>query len=103
MIEREDHQVYVSVMSLWEVLLKAGLGKLELPEGLEAATIDSDIKFLPFVPRHAWMISKLPPHHRDPFDRALVAQAASEGMALLTADEKIAAYSAMTDVVMVSS
>jgi len=83
----------VSAVSVWEISIKAALGKLEIPDGL-VDHLRGQERFtdLPLTPRHAWTAGQLPPHHRDPFDRGLVAQALVEGVPLLTGDERIAPY-----------
>jgi PIN domain nuclease of toxin-antitoxin system len=86
--------VYASAVSLWEVGIKAGLGKLKIDqdrllEQLHAAGFEP----LPVTWEHAAAMRHLPDLHRDPFDRMLVAQAMSEPLRLLTADKVLAGYS----------
>jgi PIN domain nuclease of toxin-antitoxin system len=83
----------VSAASVWEVSTKMRLGKLrppseELLEELEEWSFD----LLAITARHAWVAGGLPPHHRDPFDRILVAQAQLEGLTIVTRDPAIARY-----------
>jgi PIN domain nuclease of toxin-antitoxin system len=87
------NEVFVSPMSLWEIAIKARLGRLEADvDEVLAAGLESGFRPLPFTLEHAAEVAKLPGHHRDPFDRALVAQARREPMHLLTHDASIAGY-----------
>jgi PIN domain nuclease of toxin-antitoxin system len=87
-------QVHVSAASIWEVAIKARLGKLEAdPNALVAAIESSGFIELPVRTTHAAGVSGLPLHHKDPFDRILVAQAMAEPLKLLTADAVLAQYS----------
>lgn len=93
-------EVYVSPVSVWEVSIKAALGKLKinqdrLMESLPAAGFRS----LPVTWEHADAVRRLPAVHRDPFDRLLVAQALSEPLRLLTADKLLTEYSELVEVV----
>lgn len=86
-------RAYVSAASLWEIAIKAGLGKLDAdPEALADAIEASGFAELPVTARHAAAVAALPALHGDPFDRLLVAQARTEPLILLTADERVAAY-----------
>jgi PIN domain nuclease of toxin-antitoxin system len=83
---------YVSAASIWEIAIKRAAGKLDVPENLmdkvaEARFIELGITF-----EHAIIAGALPPHHKDPFDRMIIAQAQNEGLTLVTNDERIAAY-----------
>ena len=86
----------LSMASVWEVSLKFALGKLRLPEAPDRYVPDrlalSMTRILPIELRHALHVAQLPPHHRDPFDRMLVAQALIERMPVLTADRRFTAY-----------
>jgi PIN domain nuclease of toxin-antitoxin system len=84
--------VAVSAASAWEVAIKAALGKLDAPTDLRDALTESGFEELPISVDHALRAGALPPHHADPFDRMLVAQAAAEALVLVTADERLAAY-----------
>jgi PIN domain nuclease of toxin-antitoxin system len=95
LIQQAD-EVYVSAVSLWEIAIKAGLGKIEAdPDDLDAAIDGSGFIELPIRALHAAGVARLPPHHDDPFDRLLVAQAIAEPMKLLTADPMLSRYSAL--------
>lgn len=99
MIERAQ-SVHVSSVSLWEVAIKAALGKLALaPASLEAAAREAGFVPLPVTWTHALAVHGLPLLHRDPFDRMLIAQAVSEPMHLITADGGLARYSSLVTVV----
>ena len=92
-IESAD-QVYVSAASVWEIAIKARLGKLDAdPDALVAAIGASGFIELPVRAVHAVEVARLAPHHSDPFDRLLVAQATTEPLKLLTADAVLARYS----------
>ena len=99
-IGRADTELYVSVASLWEVVIKTGLGKLNLPDPPQTfwqrQTRDSGIVPLVIRPEHVLDVALLPDVHRDPFDRLLVAQARVDGLTLVTADRKVRAYPVAT-------
>ncbi len=88
--------VFFSAASAWEIAIKAALGKLRLPE--PAATyVPSRVSAQGMVPlpinqRHALHLETMPPHHRDPFDRMLIAQAQIEALPVLTADRNFLPY-----------
>lgn len=81
-----------SVASFWEIAIKAALGKLEAPDDLPALVAELGFEQLPVTAEHAWAVRELPHHHRDPFDRLLIAQARVERLPILTADPAFAAY-----------
>ncbi len=84
--------VYVSAASAWEVAIKAGLGRLRPTRTVEQAAEESGFVELPVSFRHAERVGRLPPHHRDPFDRLLIAQAEVEELILVTRDAVFARY-----------
>lgn len=86
--------VLVSAASIWEAEVKAVAGKLAIPENLVDAIEADRFVELPIAARHAREAARLPPLHRDPFDRMLVAQARLEGLAIVTGDPKIVEYGA---------
>jgi PIN domain nuclease of toxin-antitoxin system len=87
------NEVFVSPISLWEVAIKARLGKIVAdPSEVRSAALQSGFVELPFSLEHAVAVAQLPDHHRDPFDRALIAQAQCEPLRLLTHDQLVAAY-----------
>jgi PIN domain nuclease of toxin-antitoxin system len=80
---------------LWEVAIKRGLGREDFrvdPRLLRRGLLDNGYRELPITSEHAVAVDGLPPIHKDPFDRLLVAQATVEGIALLTADPLVARY-----------
>jgi PIN domain nuclease of toxin-antitoxin system len=88
-----DNELYFSVASLWEIAIKVSLGKLQADATeIRDAALEGGFVELPILGQHALHVGGLPWHHRDPFDRLLVAQAAAEPMRLLTADEQLLAY-----------
>lgn len=97
-VEDPANELLLSAASSWEIAVKWGLGKLPLPEPPEVYVPDrmasSGVVPLPVEHAHALAVAQLPPHHRDPFDRLLVAQAIAERAAVVTADEAFRAYQA---------
>jgi PIN domain nuclease of toxin-antitoxin system len=95
MIEDPDHQLVFSAASLWEIAIKHTLGRPDFraePVLLRRGLLDNGYTELAITGRHAVAVSSLPPLHKDPFDRMLIAQASAEGMSLLTVDPLIARY-----------
>jgi PIN domain nuclease of toxin-antitoxin system len=91
LIEKSD--VYVSAASIWEISIKAELGKLAMKSSDVLAAVEpAGFVLLPITGEHAVQVAHLPMHHRDPFDRLLIAQAQSEPMRLLSNDEVLHAY-----------
>jgi PIN domain nuclease of toxin-antitoxin system len=84
--------VYVSAVTPWEIAIKQSLGKLEGPEDLAERVRDCQFTDLPVTAGHGVRAGRLPAHHRDPFDRILIAQAQIEGMTLVTRDKWIPEY-----------
>jgi PIN domain nuclease of toxin-antitoxin system len=82
----------VSAVTIWEAAIKRGLGKLESPDDLLPQLRGAGIELLPITARHADLVASLPLHHRDPFDRLLVAQATLEGLALVSDDAVLRRY-----------
>lgn len=90
-----DHELVFSTTSIWEVSIKTGLGRPDFnidPRLLRKGLLDNGYTQLPICSEHALAVSSLPNHHRDPFDRILIAQATVEGITLVTADPFVAAY-----------
>jgi PIN domain nuclease of toxin-antitoxin system len=83
---------YVSSASVWEIAIKRAAGKLKAPDDLLEKIAAARFRALGITFEHGIMAGGLPPHHRDPFDRMLVAQAQSERLTLVTNDPRIAAY-----------
>ncbi len=84
--------VFVSLASAWEIAIKVSLGKLRVPGTIEERLAASNFESLPIGFRHVERIAILPLHHRDPFDRMLVAQCQVERLTLVTADRKLQPY-----------
>lgn len=92
-IKDDDNQVYVSAASIWEVAIKAALGQIKVePFAIQEAIAPSGFLELSVTGVHAAQVFRLPHHHRDPFDRMLVAQSLVEPMRLLTTDKLLAHY-----------
>lgn len=92
--------VLVSAASIWEIAIKASIGKLKLKTEhagrLAELIVECGFEELPVTARHASVVRTMPMHHADPFDRLLVAQAQVEGLTLATADPAIRSYSVAT-------
>ena len=84
--------IFVSAVSLWEVWLKSSIGKLRVPSGFVQKLAAEPFGSLPLRAEHTPDVAMLEWHHRDPFDRMLIAQARSENLILLTADWALGAY-----------
>lgn len=94
-INDPNNELLFSAVSLWEVTIKSGLGRDDFrvePRVLRRALLDNGYIELPITGEHAVNVDALPPLHKDPFDRLLVAQALVEGITLLTADAQLARY-----------
>ena len=95
MLEDPGQVPVFSVASLWELVIKQALGRPDFsvqPALLRRALLDEGWQELPIEAHHALAVAALPPLHRDPFDRLLLAQANAEGLLLITADQQMAAY-----------
>lgn len=99
-IASEHNEPIFSAVSAWEIAIKVGLGKLNLPAPPEKFVAEqlcrNVLEVLPIYLKHALGVYSLPPHHRDPFDRLLVAQAMTENLTVLTADPLVAGYPVQT-------
>jgi PIN domain nuclease of toxin-antitoxin system len=93
-IAAEENEVFVSVVSPWEIAIKKSRNRIETPDDLDLGLENSRFKLLPVLLRHTQAIESMPHHHRDPFDRMLVAQAIVDGLTLVTADRKLTRYAA---------
>jgi len=85
-------EVYVSAASAWEMAIKSALGKLDAPEDVASAVDAGGFRELPIHFRHIAALRTLPNHHRDPFDRLLIAQAQVDELTLVTADPALPPY-----------
>lgn len=95
LIDNPENELWFSAASLWEVAIKRGLGRQDFQVDsrlLRRGLLDNGYTELPIASDHAVAIESLPPIHKDPFDRILVAQATVEGITLLTTDSLVAQY-----------
>ena len=95
LMERPETEPIVSAASLWEIAIKSGLGRTDFsvdPRLLRRGLLENGYAELDVTGAHATAVDLLPPIHKDPFDRILVAQAQIEGLTLLTTDEVVARY-----------
>ena len=96
MLESAENELFFSAASLWEVAIKSSLGRRDFeldPHVLRRGLLDNGYREIPVTSEHAVAVANMPPIHKDPFDRILVAQAIIEGITLLTADEVLQQYS----------
>lgn len=97
LIENESNELFFSPASVWEVAIKNALGKPDFrvdPHLFRRALLDNGYNELSITSLHAATVANLPDHHKDPFDRMLIAQATVEGIPLFTSDETVATYAA---------
>ncbi len=87
-----ENEPLVSSATVWEIAIKRAAGKLRVPDDLPERIADAGFGWLPVAPRHAWEVHALPMHHRDLFDRLLVAQSLAERLPLVTADARFSDY-----------
>lgn len=95
LLEAPENELFFSAASLWEIVIKRGLGREDFKADarlLRRGLLDNGYSELPIGSEHAVALESLPPLHKDPFDRILVAQAQVEGITLLTADRNVAQY-----------
>lgn len=89
-------ELYVSPVTLWEIAIKTGLGKLNISQPIdrffEVELVVNNLTLLAIEPNHAARVAALPQHHGDPFDRMLIAQSLCEGLPILSADAALDAY-----------
>jgi PIN domain nuclease of toxin-antitoxin system len=90
------NEVYLSAASIWEIVIKQALGRLRVPEPASAAALRLGFQPLAITFEHAEVTATLPPLHRDPVDRMLIAQARTEGLTLVTQDPSIRSYSGVS-------
>ena len=91
-----DNEVFVSAVSGWEIAIKKANGRLAAPSNLAAVVEDKGFTHLLLTFEQAERTAALPDHHRDPFDRMLIAQAQAEGLVLVTRDARIPLYDVLT-------
>jgi PIN domain nuclease of toxin-antitoxin system len=90
------NEIFVSAASIWEIAIKARLGRLSIPgdpgKFIGGQIAENSFRGLPIVAGHALRVWELPDHHRDPFDRMLVAQAQVEGLTFVSRDPEVSRY-----------
>ncbi|HKS88144.1 MAG TPA: type II toxin-antitoxin system VapC family toxin [Stellaceae bacterium] len=91
-IQDSGSDIVVSIATLWEIAIKRALGKLQFLEDFHEVMRDEGFALLPITYGHLHALEALPQHHRDPFDRLLIAQALAEGIPVATADRRFGAY-----------
>ena len=94
-LQANDVEMILSAASVWEMAIKAGLGRLTLPASVEeyiAEKVEGGLGVLSVEWTHAAAVERLPPHHRDPFDRLLVAQALAENLPVVSGDPVFRSY-----------
>lgn len=91
-----DNQIYFSIASLWELAIKLSLNKITLEHSLEEFTEDhitgNDIEIIDIILPHVFRVERLPFHHRDPFDRLIIAQAIEENLSIISSDRVFDLY-----------
>ncbi len=96
----QGNELFLSTASVWEIFLKVQIGKLPLPRPvggfLKLQLAENFIRSLPLTLEHVLKLEQLPMHHRDPFDRILIAQAIAESVPIVTADRQFARYDVET-------
>ncbi|MFQ5448183.1 MAG: type II toxin-antitoxin system VapC family toxin [Saprospiraceae bacterium] len=85
------NHILVSLVSLWEIAIKTSLGKLDIPAALDLL-VPEDMDFLNITLAHIQLVQTLPFHHKDPFDRMLIAQALAEDIHIMTDDKNFSSY-----------
>ena len=90
------NEVFVSAVTGWEVAVKRAKGRMTAPDNLTAMVDERGFTHLPLTFHHAEQAGSLPMHHKDPFDRCLIAQAQAEGLVLVTRDARIPLYGVRT-------
>ena len=94
-MEAEDAELHISAATVWEIAIKAGLGRLTLPAPVDAwlaEKLGEGYRMMAVTWAHAAAVERLPFHHRDPFDRLLVAQGIAERLAIVTRDRAFRKY-----------
>ena len=84
--------IFISAAVIWEIQIKHAIGKLIIPANFRKVLDQENFEFLDIIVEHAFAIADLPLHHRDPFDRILIAQAKVEGMTIVTHDKHFKKY-----------
>jgi PIN domain nuclease of toxin-antitoxin system len=92
LIASKENRVYLSSISLTEIAIKSSIGKLDIPFDPYQKALESNIALESYKPETYFILRRMPFHHKDPFDRMLIAQAKTEGFLLMTVDERIKEY-----------
>jgi len=93
LLQGRQHEIFVSAVSFWEIVVKHSLGKVDLAlDRLELAVKETGLHLLDITSRHALGLAQLPLHHKDPFDRMLISQCMVESLLLITADKALEVY-----------
>lgn len=96
LISNGETELLLSVASIWEIAIKVSIGRLPIPEPLDSFIPEhlrlNRIGLLAIAPSHALEVARLPLHHRDPFDRLLIAQGMLEGLPVVSADSVFDSY-----------
>ena len=95
-LDDADNDLVVTTVSLVEIAIKVGTGKLRMPPSILERLAALDCVILPVLAEHAMRMARLPVLHRDPFDRLIVAQALAEDLVLVTTDRQLDAYDVVT-------
>ena len=96
-IENDSHKIFIRIASIWEIAIKVQTGKLSLTKTLEEIILETEklqIEILTIDTSHVLSLQKLPLHHRDPFDRIIIAQAITENFQIVSKDEQFDLYRA---------
>lgn len=91
-ISSPDNEVMVSAAAVWEIAIKKAVGRIESPDDLLEVLTTSDFETLEITASHAVLAGNLAPHHSDPFDRMMIAQAQAENLTLVSIDERFPHY-----------
>lgn len=92
LINDPKNKVFLSVVSIWEIVIKRGKDRFKVPKDIEIDIKTNRFNLLPIHIEHALEVGKLPFHHKDPFDRILISQAKIENLILISSDKKIWKY-----------
>ncbi len=95
-IEDPRNEIFVSAITAWEITFKRLRGQMEAPDNLAAHVDEKGFTHLPLTFHHAELAARLPRHHKDPFDRFLIAQAQAEGLTIVTRDTQMQLYGVRT-------
>lgn len=91
-ISSPENEVIVSAAAVWEIAIKKAVGRLDAPDDLLEVLTTNDFRTLEITASHALVAGGLPPHHSDPFDRMMIAQARAENLTLVSVDDRFPQY-----------